>query len=90
MSTGTRGRRSSRVCEAAEPFHEGRIVEEGGLDLGVEEDVTSLLDGDELQPMLARNVDVDGVLLQCDRGRVGRPLDCYQHESHHHANSCAT
>jgi len=54
--------------EAVEPvdvLHEGRIVEEGGLDLGVEEDVQTLFDGDELQGMLTGNV--DGVLLECDR-----------------------
>ena len=61
--------RSGDMDEAVEPvdvLHEGRVAEEEGLDLGLPEDVKTLLDGDELQGMLT--CDVDGVLLQCDRG----------------------
>ena len=61
--------RSRDVDEAVEPvdvLHEGRVAEEQGMGFGLEEDVQTLLDGDELQGMLA--CDADGVLLKCDRG----------------------
>jgi len=69
--------RSGDVDEAVEPvdvFHEGAVAEEEGLDLGLEEDAQTLLDSDEVQGMLTG--DVDGVLLQCDRGdRAAKLVD---------------